>query len=167
LEIRQVDSEAKPVSLEQTVIIDLNPDERRLWDRMRQQVVSSKSPGEASGVGDLLFLLPDLTVLAMRLMRDDRVPLAAKAIMTAGVAYVISPLDFMPALLFGPLGLVDDLLIIAAALSGILNRVHPDVVRSHWSGQGDALEAIHQVTGWVERQVLGGLSTVMSRVLRR
>ncbi len=33
----------------------------------------------------------------------------------------------------------------------MLNRVHPDVVRSHWSGQGDALEAIQRVTSWTER----------------
>ena len=33
----------------------------------------------------------------------------------------------------------------------MLNRVHPDVVRSHWSGQGDALEATHRVSAWTER----------------
>jgi uncharacterized membrane protein YkvA (DUF1232 family) len=63
---------------------------------------------------------------------------------------VISPLDILPGLLFGPIGLVDDLLVVSATLSQMLNRVHPDVVRSHWSGQGDALEAVQRVTLWSE-----------------
>jgi uncharacterized membrane protein YkvA (DUF1232 family) len=105
----------------------------------------------------LLLLLPDLTVLLLRLLRDDRVPLAPKAVAVAGVAYVLSPLDLVPSLLLGPVGLVDDLIVVAACLSGILNRVHPDVVRTHWSGQGDALEAIERVTAWVEGLLVGGL----------
>jgi uncharacterized membrane protein YkvA (DUF1232 family) len=70
----------------------------------------------------------------------------------------------MPALLLGPVGLVDDLMIVAACLSGIVNRVHPDVVRSHWSGQGDALEAIERVTAWVEEHVVGGVRAIWKRL---
>ena len=84
-------------------------------------------------------------------MRDDRVPVASKAIAALGAAYLISPIDLMPVLLLGPIGLIDDLIVIGAVLSRMLNRVHPDVVRSHWSGQGDALEAIQRVTAWTER----------------
>ena len=68
-----------------------------------------------------------------------------------GAAYLISPIDLMPALLMGPIGLLDDLVVVGAVLSRMLNRVHPDVVRSHWSGRGDALEAIQRVTAWTER----------------
>lgn len=152
---------------EQQVTIDLNPGEQRLWDRMRARVAAERAPGTGSGIFDLLFLLPDLTVLLVRLLRDPRVPILSKAIAVAGIGYVLSPVDAMPALLLGPVGLVDDLVIVAAALSMLLNRVHPDVVRSHWSGQGDALSAIHSVTGWVEEQVSGGLDVIVSRLLRR
>jgi len=131
------------------VTIELNPRERRLYDRLRTQVVK-RQPGAASGVRDLLLLLPDLTVCLLRLLRDDRVPLGSKAIAVIGVGYVISPLDLLPGMLFGPIGLVDDLLVVTATLSRILNGVHPDVVRSQWPGQGDALEAIQRVTRWSE-----------------
>jgi uncharacterized membrane protein YkvA (DUF1232 family) len=134
---------------EVSITIELNPRERRLYDRLRTQVVERR-PGSGSGLRDLLLLLPDLTVCLMRLLRDDRVPLASKAMAAAGVAYVISPLDLLPAVLFGPLGLVDDLVIVAATLSRMLNDVHPDVVRSQWPGQGDALDAIQRVTRWAE-----------------
>lgn len=131
------------------ITIELNPRERRFYDRLRTQVARS-IPGTPSSARDLLLLLPDLTVLLLRLLRDDRVPVGSKALALVGVGYVLSPLDLLPALLMGPFGLVDDLLVVTAALSRILNHVHPDVVRSHWSGKGDALEAVQRVTAWSE-----------------
>ena len=131
------------------ITIELNPRERRLYDTLRARV-SEREHGESSGLADLLLLLPDLTVLLVRLLRDDRVPRIPKLIALVGVGYVLSPIDLLPALLLGPLGLVDDLLVVSAALSRLLNHVHPDVVRSAWSGQGDALEAIQRVTRWSE-----------------
>jgi uncharacterized membrane protein YkvA (DUF1232 family) len=131
------------------VTIELNPREQRLYDRLRAQVVAP-NPRASSGVRDLLLLLPDLSVCLVRLLSDDRVPLASKALAIAGVGYVISPVDFIPGLLFGPIGLLDDLVIVAATLSRVLNHVHPDVVRSHWSGKGDVLDAIQDVTSWSE-----------------
>ena len=143
----------------ETVLIELNPKERRLYDRLRSAVVVPE-PGAGSGLRDLLLLLPDLTVLLMRLARDDRVPTRAKLIAAFGVAYVLSPVDLVPVFIFGPLGLVDDLFFVGSALSGLLNRVHPDVVRGHWSGQGDALEAIQRVTSWSENQIRSRLRSV-------
>jgi len=145
---------------DESVLIELNPKERRLYDRLRAQVVVSQ-PGAGSGLRDLLLLLPDLTVLLARLVQDRRVPPGAKLIATLGVAYVISPIDLMPTFIFGPLGLVDDLFFVGSALSGMLNRVHPDVVRGHWSGQGDALEAIQRVTSWSETQISSRLRKLL------
>ena len=62
-----------------TVTIELNPRDRRLYDRLRSRVVTP-NPGIRSGMGDMLLLLPDLTVLLARLVRDSRVPLPSKVI---------------------------------------------------------------------------------------
>ena len=152
------------VTSEPTVVIELNPREQRTYDRLRSQVVSTE-PGARTGVRGILLLLPDLAVLLFRLMRDDRVPTGSKAIAVVGIAYLLSPIDLLPAFLFGPIGLTDDLVVVGTILSRMLNRVHPDVVRSHWSGQGDALEAIQRVTTWSEqffatrlRQITGWVS---------
>jgi uncharacterized membrane protein YkvA (DUF1232 family) len=129
------------------ITIELNPRERRLYDRLRMRVVKTRA-GSRSGVRDLVLLLPDLTVLLMRLMRDSRVPLTSKVIALLGICYVLSPIDLIPSLLVGPVGLLDDLVVVSATLSRVLNHVHPDVVRSHWPGQGDALDAIQRVSAW-------------------
>lgn len=144
-------------------VIELNPKERRLWDRMRAQVVAAE-PGTRSGLRDFLLLVPDLTVLLLRLLRDDRVPVGAKAIGLVGIGYVLSPIDLLPEIVLGPIGLIDDLLVVGTALSWLVNRVHPDVVRSHWSGKGDALEVVHRVSIWSEDQLTGSVRRVVRRL---
>lgn len=141
-------------STEEPISIELNPREQRLYDRLRARVVTAR-PGSASGIRDMILLLPDLTVLLLRLLRDSRVPIFCKVIALLGVGYALSPIDLIPSLLVGPIGLVDDLLVVSAALSKILNQVHPDIVRSHWSGQGDALDAIQRAARWSASILLG------------
>jgi uncharacterized membrane protein YkvA (DUF1232 family) len=145
----------------QAVMIELNPKEQRLYDRLREKIVGPESEGshapdgsvEGTGMRDLILLLPDLTILLLRLMRDSRVPILEKGIAVAGVAYVLSPIDVLPAIILGPIGFLDDLFIVAACLSRLLNHVHPDVVRGHWSGRGDALDAIQGTTNWFEKEL--------------
>jgi uncharacterized membrane protein YkvA (DUF1232 family) len=147
------------------ITIELNPRERRFYDRLRERVVPVR-PGATTGARDLLLLLPDLTILLGRLLRDRRVPLVDKAIAVGGIAYVLSPIDLLPALVLGPIGMLDDLFIVAACLSRLVNHVHPDVVRGHWSGQGDALEIIQSTTAWFEKELRLRVGD-LGRVLRR
>jgi uncharacterized membrane protein YkvA (DUF1232 family) len=151
---------------EPRIELDLTARERRWYDRLRARVVERR-PDEGSGVRDLMLLLPDAVVLLARLIRDPRVAPADKAIAVAGLAYVISPIDLIPEIIFGPLGLTDDLIIAGATLSRLLNRVHPDLLRYHWSGHGDAIETIQELTAWTERQISGLLRGRLGAVLRR
>ncbi len=148
------------------ITIELNPHERRLYDRLRGRVARAPAPGQGSDFRDVLLLLPDFTVLLARLLRDDRVPRGAKFVALLGVGYVVSPIDVLPAMLIGPLGLVDDLLVVTAALSRLLNHVHPDVVRAAWSGQGDALDAIRRAAKWSENFVGTRVRGAVRGVLR-
>ncbi len=147
------------------ITIEINPHERRFYDRLREWIVPGR-PGSATGARDLLLLLPDLTILLGRLLRDARVPLSEKAVAVAGIAYVLSPIDLLPAFVLGPIGMLDDLFIVAACLSRLVNHVHPDVVRGHWSGQGDALEVIQSTAAWFERELrlrVGDLGQLLRR----
>ncbi len=146
--------------MENRVEIDLNPRERRLYDRVRA-TVRTPVPGTSSDLRDLLLAFPDLAMLVFRLMRDDRVPVGQRAIALLGIGYVVSPIDVLPTFFFGPLGLVDDLIVIAAVLSRLVNYVHPDIVRSHWSGQGDALDVVRRVSEWSDRNVTGRIRAVL------
>lgn len=142
----------------------MNPSELRFYDQVRALIRTSE-PGAASGFFDLLLLLPDLAVLLFRLGRDARVPFSSKLIGMLAVGYVLSPFELLPELVLGPIGLIDDLIVVGIALSRMLNHVHPDVVRSHWAGQGDALAAIQRVTDWTEQNVTARLRGAVRRVL--
>ena len=150
---------------EDRITIELNPRERRLYDRLRSRL-SGAVPGGGSSLRDLALLLPDLTVLLARLLRDRRVPRGPKLVALLGLGYVLSPIDLLPEFLLGPIGLVVDLLVVTAALAHLLNDVHPDVVRSHWSGKGDALDAIQRATAWSRSFVGRNLGSAIRRVLR-
>jgi len=149
--------ESKPIEIE------LNPREQRFYDRMRASIIEWQ-PNTGSGLRDILLLLPDLTVLLIRLTRDSRVPLGAKILAGAGVAYVLSPIDLLPEGLLGPVGLIDDLLVVSAVLSRLMESVHPDLVRSHWSGHGDALEAIQRLASWTDTHVTQRLKSFFTRL---
>ena len=146
------------------VTVQLSGRDQRLYDRLRARVVKGE-PGDGSSVRDLLLLLPDLAMLMARLIRDPRVPPGGKAIALLGMGYLLSPLDLIPDILLGPIGFLDDLLVLAACLSRIVNYVHPDVVRAHWSGQGDALDAIQRVTQWSENLFTSRLPRAVMRLL--
>ncbi len=144
---------------EARVEVDVRAREKRSYDRLRNRILRFE-PGCGSGVRDLALLFPDLLMLLLRLLRDPRVPIGSKAVALLGVSYALAPLDLLPEILLGPIGLLDDLIVLAAALSRILNHVHPDLVRAHWSGQGDALDAVHRVTAWAESWLGGALARI-------
>ncbi len=145
--------------MEDRVEVDVRAREKRVYDRLRGRILKFE-PGTGSGVRDLALLLPDLLMLLVRLLRDSRVPVGSKALALLGLSYALSPLDLLPEILLGPIGLLDDLIVVAAALSRILNHVHPDLVRAHWSGQGDALDAVQRVTAWAESWLGGALARI-------
>jgi len=83
-----------------------------------------------------LMFLPNMVMLLGCLLKDARVPTAEKALFVAAIAYVISPLDFIPDV-FPFIGQVDDLYVVALVLLRLVNRSDETVVREHWSGGGD------------------------------
>ena len=78
-----------------SIEIELNPRERRLYDRVRAQRRRGGA-GRGSGLRDLLLLIPDFVVLLSRLLRDQRVAPATRRVALVGIAYVLSPIDLMP-----------------------------------------------------------------------
>jgi uncharacterized membrane protein YkvA (DUF1232 family) len=85
--------------------------------------------------------IPDCLVLFKRLLADPRVPWPRKAALAATVAYLAMPFDLVPD--FIPLaGQLDDALIVALALRGLLRGAGESVVREHWPGPEHSLRVI-------------------------
>ena len=73
--------------------------------------------------------------LALRLLRDSRVPLGAKVIFGATVVYLLSPLDVVPDWI-PVLGQADDLMVLMAGLNLFLKACPRWLVEEHESALG-------------------------------
>ncbi|HPV07734.1 MAG TPA: DUF1232 domain-containing protein [Aggregatilineales bacterium] len=74
--------------------------------------------------------------LALRLMRDPRVSLWAKAIPVGIVLYMVSPLDIIPALVTGIFGVVDDLVLLTFGLDLFFRQVPEPILLEHARAMG-------------------------------
>jgi uncharacterized membrane protein YkvA (DUF1232 family) len=83
-----------------------------------------------------LMFLPNMVKLLGKLLSDNRVPVAEKALFAAALVYVFVPLDFIPDV-FPFIGQVDDVYLVALTLLRLLNRTDERVIRENWSGGGD------------------------------
>jgi uncharacterized membrane protein YkvA (DUF1232 family) len=99
-------------------------------------------------LAELVRSLPNLAKLVARLARDPRVPARNKATLVVVGAYLLSPVDLVPAVVPG-FGQLDDLVIAVLALDQLLNDVPADLVREHWDGPDDVLEVIQEALGLV------------------
>lgn len=104
----------------------------------------------------LLRALPDLGRLIVRLVADPVLPRAAKIALAAAAVYLLSPLDFIPD--FIPfVGYVDDVLLAAILVDGILNYVDRALVLKYWPGSPESLErlarAARVLAAWVPRRL--------------
>jgi uncharacterized membrane protein YkvA (DUF1232 family) len=69
--------------------------------------------------------------LALRLLRDARVPGWVKMIPFAGLLYFLSPIDLLPDLALPGLGEIDDVVILLLALKAFVDLSPASIVREH------------------------------------
>jgi uncharacterized membrane protein YkvA (DUF1232 family) len=98
---------------------------------------------------ELLLFLPNLVILLFRLLRDDRISQADKAILAGVILYVIVPVDVIPD--FIPfIGQVDDSYLVAISILRLLNRADRRVVLQHWNGRYDIKQLVTNIASIAE-----------------
>jgi uncharacterized membrane protein YkvA (DUF1232 family) len=99
--------------------------------------------------------LYDRIILSWRLFWDRRVGLLPKLIPIAVLIYVISPIDLLPALALGPLGVVDDASAIALMLALFAEIVPKEIVQEH----------LRQIRGGLQGQTYDGEDVIDGEVI--
>jgi uncharacterized membrane protein YkvA (DUF1232 family) len=141
----------------------------RFYDRIRntiQRYVDGK--GKVLGkTAEFLLLVPDVFILLWRLTTDSRVNGKDKILLGSAVAYYIMPFDLIPEAIVGPAGYLDDLVFGVYVLNKILGSVDASVVREHWSGSEDVLDAIKRVLNSAEslvgKDLVGKIKKMMGK----
>jgi uncharacterized membrane protein YkvA (DUF1232 family) len=89
----------------------------------------------------LARFIPDCLVLLRRLIGDRRVPRRRKLVLLGLVVYLSVPIDLVPD--FIPVvGQLDDVLIAALALRYALRSGGSELLRQHWPGPDQSLQAM-------------------------
>jgi uncharacterized membrane protein YkvA (DUF1232 family) len=97
------------------------------------------------------------------LMLDRRLPRSAKIALGAVAVYLASPIDLIPD--FIPfIGYLDDLLLAAIVVDGIVNFVDRSLLLRYWPGNAASLDATaaaaRRLAGWVpsgmKRRIFSG-----------
>lgn len=82
-------------------------------------------------IARIIFHIPNFIKLALRLLKDRRVPFYLKLIVYGAIAYVISPYDIIPDFLVPFLGYFEDIIIGILCLIGLVKSSPPEVVAEH------------------------------------
>jgi uncharacterized membrane protein YkvA (DUF1232 family) len=107
-------------------------------------------------VTTLVRALPDVARAFARLVRDPVLPRSIKLALAAAVVYLVSPIDVIPDV--APLvGYVDDLLLGAIIVDGILSRVDRRLVLRYWPGSPRSLDRVARAARLLSAWVPGRL----------
>jgi uncharacterized membrane protein YkvA (DUF1232 family) len=104
----------------------------------------------------LLRAIPAIVGTIRGLAVDPVLPKGAKIALAAAVLYLVSPVDLIPD--FIPvLGYLDDLLVAAIIVDGILNFVDRGLVLKYWPASPELLERVARsarvLAAWVPRRL--------------
>ena len=129
------------------------------------RTLRQKVAGYTGAYADYVLLVPDLFLLITRLMLDPRIDGKHKIYMGAALAYVISPIDLLSERRFGPLGYLDDFVVIVAALNMLFTEVDRRIILEHWSGKEDLLATVEKVLAQADQLVgKGRLEKILAAI---
>ena len=100
-----------------------------------RKILGEKLPEVAK---EYIFILPDIVSLIYRLLKDKRVPIKTKLIMSAAIAYIAIPTDIIPNNI--PfIGVIDDIGVGFFALNKVIKDVPLSIIVENWQGKNDLL----------------------------
>lgn len=138
------------------------------YDRWRERIHSWVGERIDPQIADLVLALPDMVMLLVGLVGDQRVPIAVKARIALALAYVFSPWDLIPEAVLGLVGLTDDAGVLVVMLFTIhqLGSIDRKLLSDYWRGQNDAMETITSLHSWLDKNAESLLGSTWQTIQR-
>lgn len=123
------------------------------YDKLRAKLVAftKKKNGKDRKFVSILLFVPDLFHLLVSAMLDKDIAGRDKALIGAGLAYFMLPLDFLPEGLLGFGGFVDDIIVATFVINTLINRLGASAIEKHWSGDEGLLHVLQKITAKTEK----------------
>jgi len=103
-----------------------------------REILKDKLPDGAIKYSEYIFILPDIISLIYRLLKDRRVSLKTKIIISAAIAYITIPTDLIPKKI--PfIGVIDEIGVGFFALNQVITDVPLSIIVENWQGKNELL----------------------------
>lgn len=134
--IKKVEAEeVKKENEEAKVSLEITNKTKDKYSKGRD-TLSNKLSEETRKYKDYIFMLPDIVSLIYRLLKDNRVPIKTKIIMSAAIAYIAIPTDLIPSKI--PfIGVIDDIGVGFFALNKVIKDVPLSIIVENWEGKNE------------------------------
>lgn len=132
---------------DKNVASDIGIEDVGFFQQLKNKITewAQTDDGKNNKWADIIMLVPNFFKLICRLAIDPDVSAADKAILAGVIVYFISPIDIMPEGVLGPVGFLDDIALVAFALTAMIKNTNPRIVQKHWDGTDDILNVIKSI----------------------
>lgn len=108
------------------------------YSKMRYKIKNT-IPEKYKGIGEYAMIIPDIIALMYRLLKDKRIDLKTKILISSMIGYLVLPMDFVPD--FMPvIGGIDDVAIMFWIFNKIIGSVPKSIILEHWQGEDNIIE---------------------------
>ncbi|WKA57110.1 DUF1232 domain-containing protein [Planococcus shenhongbingii] len=123
-------------------------EQQDFYKKLRSKIQKwlDNKPGAVGKVGQYVLFAPDLFHLLAKLMLDSRIDAKSKGAVGAGILYFIAPMDFLPEILIGPGGFLDDVVVAVFVINTLLNKFPIEVIEEHWAGDVELLSVVRGIS---------------------
>ena len=106
-----------------------------------REILGENLPEKVKGFKEYIFILPDIISLIYRLLKDKRVAIKTKLILSSAIAYITLPTDIIPNNI--PfIGAIDEIGVAFFALNNIINDVPMNVIIENWEGKNEIITVL-------------------------
>jgi uncharacterized membrane protein YkvA (DUF1232 family) len=144
--IKEVPEEEEEEAAEE--VIDENIEKVKDYYSFGRDYVEDKLPEKIKTYSDYLFIIPDMAALLYRLLKDKRVPLKTKLVISGAIAYIAFPTDIIPDNI--PfVGKIDEIAVAFFAIERIIDDVSINVILENWQGKNNIVLVIKNIIEYV------------------
>lgn len=109
-----------------------------------RKYLENKLPKKLKQYSDYLFIIPDVATLLYRLLKDNRVSVKTKLVISAAIAYISFPTDIIPDNI--PfIGKIDELAVAFFAVDNIISNVSINIILENWEGKNNIILVINKI----------------------
>jgi uncharacterized membrane protein YkvA (DUF1232 family) len=106
---------------------------------------------------EYILAAPDFFYLLWKLSLDPDIPAEDRILVGFALLYFISPFDFLPEGIIGPIGYLDDIALSAYVIKKVIKSAGEEKVKKYWPGEEDLVITIEKIISKVDEYLGSGL----------